>query len=285
MSEQEQQEAQVKRSPGKTKKSEDSKPVAKEVAAVEKRKTKTVQKKKDAPSHIVYQIKKGGGVVYMLPSKGITIFDENLGTVREMRYCENEPSIWVDEQSKNALRRPVMFRDGRLIVPRERPNLMEFLDKHPHNINNGGGTFYVVNKEVNADKELEKEFNINDAISMVRDRDINDLLPVALYYNINVDRQTSEIRFDLLKEAKANPSKFIEAFDNPMVRSRSIVKQAADYQIIDLKSDGCYWFDSGRLIIAVPAGHTALEVMTRFCMTEKGAPVFGSLEGSLEELS
>ena len=274
---------QVKRSPGRPKKAvAEAKP---EVKTSTPKKTKTVQRKTKAPTHRIYEIKSGGGVVYMLPSKGITIYDEEKGTVREMRYCENEPSIWVDEQSENALRRPVMFREGRLLVPKERPNLMEFLDKHPYNQSNGGGVFYLVNTEVDADKELEKEFAVTDAVAMVRDTEIGDLLPVALFYNINVDRPTSEIRFDLLKEAKSNPSRFIEAFDNPMVRARSVVKQANDYQIINLKSDGCYWFDSNRLIVAVPAGHTAIEVMTRFCMTEKGAAVFATLEESLEKLS
>ena len=274
---------QVKRSPGRPKKVvAEAKP---EVKTSTPKKTKTIQRKKKALTHRIYEIKKGGGVVYMLPSKGITIYDEEKGRVREMRYCENEPSIWVDEQSENALRRPVMFRDGRLLVPKERPNLMEFLDKHPQNLANGGNVFSLVDNEINAEKELEKEFAVTEAISMVRDTEIGDLLPVALFFNINVDRPTSEIRFDLLKEAKSNPARFIEAFDNPMVRARSVVKQAADYQIINLKDDGCYWFDSNRLIVAVPAGHTALEVMTRFCMTEKGAAVFATLEESLEKLS
>ena len=274
---------QVKRSPGRPKKVvAEAKP---EVKTSTPKKTKTIQRKKKARTHRIYEIKKGGGVVYMLPSKGITIYDEEKGRVREMRYCENEPSIWVDEQSENALRRPVMFRDGRLLVPKERPNLMEFLDKHPQNLANGGNVFGLVDNEINEEKELEKEFAVTEAISMVRDTEIGDLLPVALFFNINVDRPTSEIRFDLLKEAKSNPARFIEAFDNPMVRARSVVKQAADYQIINLKDDGCYWFDSNRLIVAVPAGHTALEVMTRFCMTEKGAAVFATLEESLEKLS
>jgi hypothetical protein len=278
---------QVKRSPGRPKKQVDTKPVAKEVeaATATAKKIKTVQKKQKAPSHRLYEIVSGGGVVYMLPSKGITIYDEERGQVREMRYCENEPSIWVDSQSDNALRRPVMFREGKLLVPKERPNLMEFLDRHPYNVANGGGVFTLVDTEKDAAVEIEKEFNIAEAISMVRDKEIVDLLPVALFFNIDVDRPTSEIRFDLLKEAKSNPTKFVEAFDNPMVRARSVVKQAADYQIINLKTDGCYWFDSNRLIVAVPAGHTALEVMTRFCMTEKGAAVFATLEESLEKLS
>ena len=43
----------------------------------------------------------------MLPQKGITVYDEEKDTIREMRYCPNEPSIWADEQSDNA-KRPLL---------------------------------------------------------------------------------------------------------------------------------------------------------------------------------
>ena len=60
---------QVKRSPGRPKKAAaDTKPVAKQVSNVESKKTKTIRKKQTSPSHRVYEIKKGGGVVYMFPS-------------------------------------------------------------------------------------------------------------------------------------------------------------------------------------------------------------------------
>ena len=53
----------------------------------------------------------------MLPQKGVTVFDEENNTVREIRYCPNEPSIWVDEQSDNAIKESVAFREGKLFVP------------------------------------------------------------------------------------------------------------------------------------------------------------------------
>jgi hypothetical protein len=39
----------------------------------------------------------------------------------------------------------------------------------------------------------------------------------------------------------------MEAFDSPQVQARATIKQAADYQIINLKKDGVYWFDSNSL--------------------------------------
>ena len=64
--------------------------------------------------------------------------------------------------------------------------------------------------------------------------------------------------------------RFSSAFDSPQVVARSVIRQAADYQIIDLRRDGAYWFDSNGLIVSVPVGQTAMDVMTRFCLTEKG---------------
>ena len=49
----------------------------------------------------VYRIKKGGGVAFMLGQSAVTVFDEETKSVRSIRYCPAEPSIYVDEQSEN----------------------------------------------------------------------------------------------------------------------------------------------------------------------------------------
>ena len=152
------------------------------------------------------------------------------------------------------------------------------------NAANGGNLFRQVDKKRDAEKELEQEFLLNDAISMVRDKSIEELLPVALFFGFNVNSPTSEIRFNLLNVAKRKPGEFIQSFDNPQVQARSIVKQAGDYQFINLKSDGVYWFDSNSLIVSVPVGQDPLDVMTRFCLTEKGASVLSNLEDKLSRL-
>lgn len=267
----------VKKGPGRPAKA----PVA---TAAPKPKKRTIKRKEKVLTHCEYEIPRKAGIVYMLPQKGITVYDEEKDTVREMRYCPNDPSIWADEQSEKSVKESVVFRNGRLFVPREKPNLKKFLDLHPLNIANGGGVFKVVDKRKSAEEILEKEFLLNDAISLVRDTEINDLLPIALYYGLNINVQTSEIRYNLLNIARKKPQEFIEAFDSPQVQVRSTIQQAKDYQIINLKSNGCYWFDSNSLIISVPVGQDSMDVMVRFCLTEKGAPVLSLIEEKLEKL-
>ncbi len=256
------------------------------VAEAPKPKKKSVIKRKDNLSTVVeYEIQRGGGVAYMLPQKGVTVFDKENNTVREMRYCPNEPSIYVDEQSDNAIKESVIFREGRLFVPQNKPNLKYFLDNHPFNVDNGGHIFKLVDKKRDAEAELAKEFKASEAVVMVRDTDINDLLPIALYFKVNINTPTSEIRYNLLNIAKKKPQEFIEAFDSPQVQARSVIQQAKDYQIIGLKDDRCFWFDSKTMIVSVPAGQNPMDVMVRYCLTEKGASVLAELEQQLEKLA
>ena len=273
--------AQPKRSPGRPK----TQPAAATAPAPAAPKKRSIKRQEKLSTTVEYEIPSRAGVVYMLPQKGITVFDEENNTVREIRYCPNEPSIWVDEQSDNALKESVAFREGKLFVPREKPNLKEFLDLHPMNMKNGGKVFKLVDKMRDAERELEREFKLTEAIAMVRDKDIQDLLPIALYFKVSINQPTSEIRYNLLRIAKTKTKEFIEAFDSPQVTTRATIQQAGDYQIINLKKDGVYWFDSNSLIVSVPVGQDAMDVMVRFCLTEKGAPVLGDIEERLDRLN
>lgn len=274
---------QTRRAPGRPKKTQETTVVEQPVTKVVNKKP-PIRQKTEEVTHRIYEISRGGGVVTILRQKEIQIYDEESGQIRNLRYCPRENSPYVDEQSENSVREAVIFRDGRLLVPKEKPNLMKFLDLHPENEANGGYLFKLIDDKKDAEQELAKEFSQSEAIMMVREKDIQDLLPVALYYGININRATSEIRYDLLQTAKKNPTGFIQAFDSPEVTTRAMITQAGDYQIINLKKSGVYWFDSNQMIVSVPAGMEPVDVMTRFCLTEKGAAVLSTLEEKLEKL-
>ena len=223
-------------------------PVQPEPAKKEKRK---IKRHEAVLQNAEYEIPKNAGIVFMLPQKGVTVYDKELDTVREMRYCPNEPSIWADEQGDKARKETVAFRDGKLFIPKDKPNLRKFMELHPMNMDNGGKIFRRVDKKKDAEAELKREFLLSEAVSMVRDKDINELLPVALYFGLNINVAVSEIRYNLLNIAKKKTQDFIESFDSPQVQVRSTIQQAKDYQILNLKKDGCYWFDSNLSLIHI----------------------------------
>ena len=184
----------------------------------------------------------------MLPQKGVTIYDSEADAVREIRFCPNEPSIYVDEQSSNALKQSVTFRNGRIFVPKEKPNLRKFLEQHPSNVANGGSVFKLRNKKIVAEQELEKEFLLTDAISVVRDREINDLLPIAIYFGININASISDIRYSLLRIAKTKTKEFLESLDLNLVKHKNI-KGLIDLGLILIKNERIILTPKGRPIL------------------------------------
>jgi hypothetical protein len=232
----------------------------------------------------VYNIKKGGGVWFKLRQSNITVYDEETQSVRQLRYSPNENSVWADEQGTNIIREQIAFINKNLVVPYTKPNLQKYLDLHPDNVANGGRVFEVVDTAKKAEIELDTEFAVLDAVAMVRDKAIDELIPVAMYLGIDTSQKNMEIKRELLREAKANPQRFIEMFDNPVVRTKSVLLSAIDFQIIRADLDGLKWFDSNRLIVATPVGQDTVDIATRFCLSEKGALVFEEIETQLNKI-
>jgi len=218
---------------------------------------------------------------FMLMQSGVTVYDKDQNKVREIRYCERENSIYKDEQAPNSVKSPVIFRMGRLFVPKTKPNLMNFLMMHPANSANGGSMFELIDEKKKKEVSLDKEFMVNDAINLLRTKDLDDLFSVAVAYGMDVDRPVAEIKHDLLVKAKKDPAGFIESFDNPSVAMKSKIKMADKYNIIKLSADGVRWFDSNQLIVSVPAGKDPLDVFVRYCLTEAAVPVVEEIDRQL----
>ena len=231
----------------------------------------------------IYQLVEGGGVWFKLSQKDITIYDSEKDTVRSIRYCSNEPSIYVDEQSQNGRRAQIVFVDKMLGVPSSQPNLQDYLDKHPGNTKNGGNTFYEINHEKKTDTLIQDEFLVHDAISLIREKSIDELIPVILYLGISLEQRNQEIRRELLIEAKSNPQAFIQLFDNPLVKMRASISLAASNGILKINQDGVFWAESNRLILATPVGQDGVDMMTKFCLSEKGSLVHQEILKRLEK--
>lgn len=244
----------------------------------------TSQRKPSAPKPVLFSIPTGGGIWYKIRQNNILFFDEEKGHNRELRYCPAEKSVFKDDQSDVARREQIVFRDGTLQIPYTSPNLIEFLRKHPDNINNGGQVFLEVNNEVDAEAEVNREFAMHDAIAIIKTTALEDLIPVALSYGISADLSSMEIKRALLQQAKADPLNFVEAVSSPIVKLKADVITAIDFQILKVTADGMYWFDSNTLIMPTPLGQDTVSVFTRFLMTDKGNPVRDELDRQLGSL-
>ena len=255
------------------------KKVVKPSASAARRKADNTKKPK------VYTIVKGGKVWHKIRQENLTYFDESKGYPRAIKYYSNENTPFVDEQSGDGIREQIVFENGMLQVPYTKPNLAKYLDCHPDNIANGGKVFKIVVAEINAEKEVDKEFLLFEAVGLIKNKSIDELIPVALTLGINISQSNMEIKRELLIDAKKNPERFISMFDNPVVDVKSNVLTALDFQIIKKTTDGMFWFDNNRLICATPMGQDTVEVFTRFCLTDKGNDVYEEIKKQLDAIA
>ena len=68
-----------------------------------------------------------------IKSSGVYYFDEKLGYERELKYCENQRTPFVDEMKGDQRLSHIVFRNGALHVTREKQTLQKLLSLyHPH---------------------------------------------------------------------------------------------------------------------------------------------------------
>ena len=63
-----------------------------------------------------------------------------------------------------------------------------------------------------------------------------------------------------------------------------VIIQAVDFQILKQSSKSMKWYDTNKNIITTPAGQDTLDVMARFCLSDKGALVYSEVLDRLGKL-
>ena len=69
---------------------------------------------------------------YSMRAANIYYFDEQKGYERELKYCQNQKTPFVDEMKGDQRLEHIIFRNGALHVPRTKQTLQKLLSKyHP----------------------------------------------------------------------------------------------------------------------------------------------------------
>ena len=66
-------------------------------------------------------------ISYSMRSSNIFYFDEEKGFERELKYCENQKTSFVDEMVGDQRLSHIIFRNGALFVPRNKTILQKIL--------------------------------------------------------------------------------------------------------------------------------------------------------------
>ena len=231
---------------------------------------------------VYYLTKKRRPLSYMVKSAGIYFFDEEKGYERELKYCENQKTPFVDEMQGDQRLAHIIFRNGALHVMREKQTLQKLLSLyHPQK----DILFTEWKPEVDAIDELEILELELEALNVAKSIDI-DMAEAILRVEVgsNVSKMSSkEIKRDLLIYAKKNPALFLELASDDNVQLRNFGIKAVELGILKLSQDNrnFLWASNDRKLMVVPFEEHPYTALAHWFKTDEGMEIYTNIEKRL----
>ena len=218
----------------------------------------------------------------MIKSAGIYWFDEEKGYERELKYCENQQTCFVDEMKGDQRLSHIIFRDGMLVVPKNKTVLQKLLSLyHPHK-----DVVFEEYKpvEIAADQVSMLELEV-DALMAARNLDIDTaeaVMRVELGSKVS-EMSSKELKRDLLIYAKRNPALFLELVNDENVMLRNFGIKATEAGILKLSSDqrSFLWASNDRKLMTIPFEEHPYSALAAWFKTDEGMEIYSNIEKRL----
>ena len=218
----------------------------------------------------------------MIKSAGIYYFDEEKGYERELKYCQNQKTVFVDEMQGDQRMEHVIFRNGMLVVEKEKTVLQKFLSLyHPQR----DVTFYEEKPAAQAASQVDViELEI-DALNAARNLDIEmaeAVMRVEIGSKVS-NMSSKELKRDLLIFAKKNPILFLELVNDKNVVLRNFGIRATEMGILKLSSDQrtFSWGSNDRKLMNVPFDEHPYSALAAWFKTDEGMEIYSNIEKRL----
>jgi hypothetical protein len=217
-----------------------------------------------------------------IKSANIHWFDEEKGYERELKYCQNQRTVFVDEMKGEQRLEHVVFRNGMLIIPKEKTVLQKLLSLyHPDR----DKMFYEEKPVANAIGEiawLEMEI---EALNAAQNIDI-DMAEAIMRVEVGSKvsgMSSKELRRDLLLYAKRNPELFLELVNDENVVLRNFGIRATEMGLLKLSSDQrtFSWGSNDRKLMNVPFDEHPYSALAAWFKTDEGMEIYSNIEKRL----
>ena len=220
----------------------------------------------------------------MIKSANIYWFDEELGYERELKYCENQRTSFVDEMKGDQRLEHIIFRSGNLFIPKEQTTLQKLLSLyHPHRDN-----VYEEYKPAAIAADEIDILNIQvDALIAARNIDIDmaeAIMRVEKGSEVS-NLSSKELKRDLLVFARNNPKLFLELADDENVMLRNFGIKAVEAGILRLSSDqrNFLWGSNGRKLMIIPFDEHPYTALSHWFKTDEGMEIYSNIEKRLNQ--
>tara|TARA_Y100000004_G_scaffold172519_1_gene209424 strand:- start:371 stop:1213 length:843 start_codon:yes stop_codon:yes gene_type:complete len=268
-------------------------PIVKETVVMEEPKVETpkIKEVKTEPKKDTWEIKdrvyyltgRKKPLTYYIRSTDLFWFDEEKGYEREIRYCENQRTCFVDEMKGDQRLSHIVFRNGSLHVPRSKTILQKFLSLyHPHN----GSLFTEWKPKAIAEHQVHSIEREIEALNAAQSLDI-DMAEAVMRVELGskVSKMSSkELKRDLLVYAKKNPKLFLDLVKDENVMLRNFGIRATEMGIIRLSQDQrtFTWASNDRKLMTVPFDEHPYSALASWFKTDEGMEIYSNIEKRLK---
>ena len=218
----------------------------------------------------------------MIRSANIYWFDEEKGYERELKYCENQKTPFVDEMQGDQRLSHIIFRNGALHVTREKTVLQKLLSLYHPERDVTYEEWKPVAKAADDVDILEMEI---EALNAARDLDINmaeAVMRVEVGSGVS-NMSSKELKRDLLLYAKRNPELFLELVNDENVVLRNFGIKATEMGILKLSADQrtFSWGSNDRKLMNVPFDEHPYSALAAWFKTDEGMEIYSNIEKRL----
>ena len=230
----------------------------------------------------VYYINGKKPLSQMIRSANIYWFDEEKGYERELKYCENQKTCFVDEMKGDQRLSHIIFRQGVLVVPKNKVTLQKLLSLY-HPFRNK--TYSELQPQVEAANEVEVIQVEIEALNAAQNLDI-DMAEAVMRVEAGSgvsNMSSKELKRDLLLYAKKNPALFLELVNDENVVLRNFGIKATEMKIIKLSSDQrtFSWGSNDRKLMNVPFDEHPYSALASWFKTDEGMEIYSNIEKRL----
>ncbi len=217
-----------------------------------------------------------------IKSAGIYYFDEEKGYEREIKYCENQTTSFVDEMKGDQRLSHIIFRNGVLFVPKNKVTLQKLLSLyHPHN----GFIYEELKPQVIAAQEIDWLEMEVEALNTAMNLDI-DMAEAVMRVELGTkvsSMSSKELKRDLLLYAKRNPRLLLELVNDENVVLRNFGIKATEMGILKLSQDQrtFLWGSNDRKLMTVPFDEHPYSALAAWFKTDEGMEVYSNIEKRL----
>lgn len=187
--------------------------------------------------------------ILKLGNNNLRAYNPETDRFEGIRFCVNEDSIWIAEQSEKVQKGFVVFTDGLLEVPYNETAKLEFLFRHPE----FNKSFRLVDKERDASvfvKQAELEI---EALLKAKTAPFSQISLIALAKGYPDDNETV-CRKAMYEYAKRSPKDFLDSFDNQLIKVSAKIRKAVNKGVIQQSGNYLRWADTGNKIMVIPSG-------------------------------